>query len=75
MNKQTSHEDVDYEHYRTAGYAVVAMGGIGAVWYVLTVNDIVGAGFIDSVGIAMISVIFVAVGGLMIQTANGAAGK
>ena len=72
MEKQSSHEEVEYEHYRTGGYAVVSMGALGAFWYVLTVNEVVGAGFIDSVGIAMISVIFVAVGGLMIQTANGA---
>ena len=72
MNDNAEQEELDYAHYHTAGMAVVSMGGIGAVWYVLTVSDIVGAGFIDAVGIAMISTIFVAVGGMMIATATKA---
>ena len=61
-------EDGDSGHYITGGLAVVAMGGVGALWYGLTVYGVVGEGFIDSLGIAVISMIFVATGGLMVLT-------
>ena len=70
LSNDTSQDELDAGHYRTAGYAVLSMGGLGAFWFVLTVLGIVGAGFIDATGIAMISVIFVAVGGMMLSTAR-----
>ena len=72
VTKNLDEDELEYEHYRTGGYAVIAMGGIGALWFVLTVFGVVGTGFIDATGIALISVIFVAVGGLMVATAQGA---
>ena len=70
LSNDASQEELDAGHYRTAGYAVLSMGGIGAVWFVLTILGMVGAGFIDATGIAMISIIFVAVGGMMLATAR-----
>lgn len=52
-------------HYRTSGMALIGMGGLAGLLGYLVGSLEMETGFIDSVGIISIGIIFVAVGGLM----------